>query len=152
MVELLASIDVAVVPLKRHELFKGALPSKLFEALGAGVPVVAALEGEAKELIERSQGGLFVEPENPEDMAHKIFLLYRDAELCIRLGESGSTFVRAHYNRQEIAKRFERLIFADNFPNSTTITAASADDGSDANGSHLARDTSLLKLETSKKQ
>jgi glycosyltransferase involved in cell wall biosynthesis len=152
MAEILASIDVAVVPLKRHDLFKGALPSKLFEALGAGVPIVAALDGEAKELIERSRGGLFVEPENPEDMAHKIFLLYRDADLCIRLGERGSTFVRAHYDRQEIAKRFERLIFADNFPSSTTITAATDDDGSDANSSHLAGDTSLLKLETGKEQ
>jgi glycosyltransferase involved in cell wall biosynthesis len=110
MVELLAAVDVCVVPLKRNDLFKGALPSKLFEALGAGVPVLVGLDGEAKELIEKSQSGLPVEPENPEDMAQKTFRLYQDAELCRQLGESGRAYVSKHYNRKEIAERFERLL------------------------------------------
>jgi glycosyltransferase involved in cell wall biosynthesis len=110
MFELLASIDVSVVPLKRNELFKGALPSKLFEALGAGVPVVAALEGEAKELIERSRGGMCVEPENPEDLAQKLLQLYEGPELCKQLGENGRAYVKSYYNRKEIAERFESLM------------------------------------------
>jgi glycosyltransferase involved in cell wall biosynthesis len=110
MAKLLASIDIAVVPLKRNDLFKGALPSKLFEALGAGVPVVAALDGEAKVLIEKSRGGLFVEPENPEDLAQKLLHLYEDPGLCRQLGENGRSYVTNHYNRKRIAERFEPLI------------------------------------------
>jgi glycosyltransferase involved in cell wall biosynthesis len=110
MAQLLVSIDVSVVPLKRSDLFKGALPSKLFEALGAGVPVVAALDGEAKELIERSQGGLVVEPENPEDLAEKLLQLREAPELCRQLGENGRSYVASHYNRQAIAERFEMLM------------------------------------------
>jgi len=110
MPNLLVSIDVAVVPLKRNNLFKGALPSKLFEALGAGVPVLAALDGEAKELIERADGGLFVEPENPEDLAQKLLLLYQDPELCRSLGENGRAYVSNHYSRKVIAQRFELSI------------------------------------------
>jgi glycosyltransferase involved in cell wall biosynthesis len=127
MAAVLASIDVSIVPLKRSELFKGALPSKLFEALGAGVPVIAALDGEAKELVQRSQGGLVVEPENPEDMAHKILLLYGDSELRKRLGENGRRFVHTYYNREEIAKTFEQLIDALCAPRSSAITSALAE-------------------------
>jgi glycosyltransferase involved in cell wall biosynthesis len=112
MVELLASVDVSVVPLKRNDLFKGALPSKLFEALGAGVPVLAALDGEAKELIEKSESGLLVEPEDPADMAQKALRLYQDAELCKQLGENGRAYVSNYYDRKEIAERFERLLLA----------------------------------------
>lgn len=112
MVELLASVDVCVVPLRRNDLFKGALPAKLFEALAAGVPVLAAVDGEAKELVEKSQGGLLVEPENPEDLAQKALRLYRDAELCRRLGENSPAYVLNYYNRKEIAERFERLLLS----------------------------------------
>jgi len=110
--DLLACIDVAIVPLKRDDLFKGALPSKLFEALGAGVPVIAALGGEAEKLMERSQGGIVVEPENPGQMSEAIVRLYADADLRNRLAERGPRFIRAHYNREEIAKNFETLISA----------------------------------------
>jgi glycosyltransferase involved in cell wall biosynthesis len=116
MVELLAAIDVSIVTLKRNDLFKGALPSKLFEALGAGVPVILALDGEAKKLIECSQGGLAVEPENAEDMAQKILRLYEDPELRRQLGANGRTFVVGHYNRDQIAKQFEQLVLSKNPP------------------------------------
>jgi glycosyltransferase involved in cell wall biosynthesis len=152
MVELLASVDVSVVPLKRNDLFKGALPSKLFEALGAGVPVLAALDGEAKELIEKSQSGLLVEPENPEDMAQKTLQLYKDAELRRQLGENGRTYVRVHYNREEIAKRFECLIVSANSTNMSGSITGLAQGGSDIGACHLPRDSSLCNLETSKKR
>lgn len=152
MAELLASIDVSVVLLKRNDLFKGALPSKLFEALGAGVPVVAALDGEAKELVERSRGGLFVEPENPEDMADKLLKLYRDAEVCRCLGENGKAYVGAHYDRKEIAKCFERLIVSANSTDFAGTTTGFAEGGAELDTSHLARDSSVSNSETSKEQ
>jgi glycosyltransferase involved in cell wall biosynthesis len=123
MAELLAAVDVSIVPLKGNDLFRGALPSKLFEALGAGVPVVAALDGEAKELIEKSESGLVVAPENPEEMSQAVLRLFRDPELCKRLGENGRAFVRIHHDREEIAKRFEGLFFSAVSPDRSKSTA-----------------------------
>jgi glycosyltransferase involved in cell wall biosynthesis len=151
MAELLASIDVSVVPLKGNDLFKGALPSKLFEALGAGVPVVVALEGEAKKLVETSQSGLLVKPENPEDMAQQILRLYQDSELCKRLGNNGQMFVHAHYNRKEIAEKFERLMLAVNYLDSAELIARLAEDRPDVGACHPARDSYLCTFETNKK-
>ena len=110
MAEILASVDVSIVPLKRDELFKGALPSKLFEGMGAGVPIVGALEGEARQVIEAAQCGICVEPENSAAMADAILSLYRDPELRMRLGENGRRYVAKHYNRKEIAAQFEQIL------------------------------------------
>ena len=110
MAQLLVSVDAVIVPLKRDELFKGALPSKLFEALGSGVPVVACVAGEAMELVRKSEGGLVAEPENPTDLAEKILELHRNPTLRNKLGANGTTFVRTQYNRAQIAKKCEMLI------------------------------------------
>jgi glycosyltransferase involved in cell wall biosynthesis len=112
MPDILASIDISIVPLKRTELFKGALPSKLFEALGAGVPVVAAVEGEAKRLVELSGGGIVIEPENSEKMAEAIVRLFRDPTSRQRLSVDGRNYLVAHYNRKVIADRLENLLLA----------------------------------------
>jgi len=110
--EVLTSVDVSVVPLARTELFKGALPSKLFEALGAGVPVVAAVEGEAQSLVEASGGGIVIEPENAQKMAGAIVRLFIDASLREKLSTDGRNYVAMHYNRKTIAERFENLLLA----------------------------------------
>jgi glycosyltransferase involved in cell wall biosynthesis len=112
MPEILVSVDISLVPLKRTDLFKGALPSKLFEALGSGVPVIAAVEGEAKKLVELSGGGVVVEPENAERMAEAITRLFLDRKLRQELGANGREYIVKHYNRKTIAERFEKLLLA----------------------------------------
>src|SRR3974377_725956 len=103
-------MDVLVMTLRRHDLFKGTLPSKIFEALGAAVPVVAALEGEAQRLIAEGKCGICVEPENPAAIAEAILRLFHDPALRKRLGENGREYVSKYYNRKEIANRFERVL------------------------------------------
>jgi glycosyltransferase involved in cell wall biosynthesis len=110
MPEILTAMDISLITLKRHKLFRGTLPSKLFEAIGAGIPVVAAVEGEAKSLVEASSGGLVVEPENTSEMAEAILRLYRDPGLRRRISADGRDYVAAHYNREVIAGRFESLL------------------------------------------
>lgn len=112
MPEVFTTFDVIVIPLRRHDLFKGTLPSKLFEALGAGVPVVGAFEGEAQRLIEAANCGICVEPEDSCAMAEAILTLYKDPQLRRKLGDNGREYVAKHYNRQVIAKRFEQLVAA----------------------------------------
>ena len=59
------AMDVAVIPLKKLDLFKGAIPSKIFENLAMKKPILLGVEGEAKALfIDTGKAGLFFEPEN----------------------------------------------------------------------------------------
>lgn len=110
MTEILAALDVAIVPLKKHDLFRGALPSKIFAAMEAGLPIVLSVQGEAQALVEASQCGICVEPENPAEMAAAVLKLFRDCELRVSLGKNGRVFVEQHYDRAQIAKRLEKLL------------------------------------------
>ena len=110
MPAVVGSFDLALIPLKRLELFKGALPSKMFEAMAAAVPLLASIEGEACELVEKAQAGLCIEPENPNAMADVVLQFYRDPGSLQALGRNGQRYVVEHFDRQKIADHFERLL------------------------------------------
>src|SRR5713101_7869684 len=107
MPQVFTAMDVVLISLRRDELFKGTLPCKLFEAMGAEVPVVGALEGEAQRIIAKANCGICVEPENTAAIVEAITTLYRDPDLRRRLGNNGRGYVSKNYNRREIAARFE---------------------------------------------
>lgn len=110
MPEIMGMLDAALVPLRRLDLFKGALPSKMFEAMGAGVPVIVSVEGEAKELVERSGGGIAIAPEDPQALSDAILFLRDNPSLRQRMGYSGRQFVSAHYDRRSIAQTVEKAL------------------------------------------
>jgi glycosyltransferase involved in cell wall biosynthesis len=101
--------DVSIVPLKRLPVFKKVLPSKLFELMGAGCPIICSVEGEAAELVTRAQAGLCIEPEDSEALVDAISRLRADPALRRRMGQNGQRFAKAHYLRS---------ILADNYLNS----------------------------------
>jgi glycosyltransferase involved in cell wall biosynthesis len=107
---ILTAMDAILVPLCRQELFKGALPSKLFDAMGAGKPVIAAAEGEARAIVEESGGGTCVEPENSYDLASAIMKLVRDPAAREIMGSNARSYVLHHYNRENVARKFEGLL------------------------------------------
>ena len=110
MPEIIASMDATVIPLKRLDLFKGALPSKMFEALASELPIILAVEGEAEKLIKAANAGICVEPENPDEIKDAVIELYNNKELRKRLGENGREYVEKNYSRYNITKKFEGLL------------------------------------------
>lgn len=110
MPRIIASMDATIIPLKKLDLFKGALPSKMFEALSSELPIVLAVEGEAEELINNAQAGITVEPENSHEIADAVIKLYNDLELRRRLGGNGRKYVMENYAREAITKRLEKIL------------------------------------------
>jgi glycosyltransferase involved in cell wall biosynthesis len=103
---LITACDAYVVPLRKLDLFKGAIPSKLFEPLSMGKPILLGVEGEAKELfIDEGNAGLFFEPENSDALAQNVMILSNDKALRIALGEQGRKYVRDNFDRQNIHER-----------------------------------------------
>jgi len=73
--------DVALVHLKDSPVFAGVIPSKIFEAMGMGKPVLlAGLEGEASRILDADGAGVCVPAEDPDALAEAMRELYRDAE------------------------------------------------------------------------
>lgn len=107
MPAIVAASDVAVIPLKRLDLFKGAIPSKIFENLAMKKPILLGVEGEAKELfIDEGKAGLAFIPEDHNDLISKIVSLYTDQEQLKILGENGYKYVEMNFTRDKIAMKF----------------------------------------------
>ncbi|MFV0501229.1 MAG: glycosyltransferase family 4 protein [Bacteroidales bacterium] len=111
MQEIIMDMNATIVPLKKLDLFKGAIPSKIFENLALKKPILLGLEGEAKELfIDEGNCGLAFEPENKEDLVKQILTLYNNPELSKQLGENGLKYASENFNRDKIAAGlFEEL-------------------------------------------
>lgn len=111
MQEIIMDMNATIVPLKKLDLFKGAIPSKIFENLALKKPILLGLEGEAKELfIDEGNCGLAFEPENKEDLVKQILTLYNNPELSKHLGENGLKYASENFNRDKIAEGlFEEL-------------------------------------------
>jgi glycosyltransferase involved in cell wall biosynthesis len=78
-------IDVSVIHLRKTELFTTVIPSKLFECLGMGIPVLHGVAGESAEIVEREGVGLVFEPENAEALAAGLARMAGDADLLATL-------------------------------------------------------------------
>lgn len=109
--ELVAACDAYIVPLKRNDLFKGAIPSKLFEPLAMGKPILLGVEGEAKKLfIEEGKCGIAFEPENEMQLSKCIQLLLDDRRLVSELGANGKAYILKNFDRKVINKYFYKRI------------------------------------------
>ena len=86
-------LDVALINLKKSELFEKAIPSKIFENAVMQIPILLGVDGEARSIIEKYHAGVFFEPENKEDFVQKLNLLndkvlYQECkEGCKKLAE-----------------------------------------------------------------
>jgi glycosyltransferase involved in cell wall biosynthesis len=99
-----------IIPLKRREVFKTALPSKMFDSMAAGRPIVGSLWGEAADLIVKAGCGLVVEPEDAEGLQDAVARLAADPALATRLGEQGRRYVTQHFDRSVQAARLLDLL------------------------------------------
>lgn len=107
MPQVVAASNAAVIPLKKLDLFKGAIPSKIFENLAMQKPILLGVEGEAKELfIDRGNCGLFFEPENAMDLSLKIKELEGNPAACAAYGKNAREYVSAKFDRNTIAESF----------------------------------------------
>jgi hypothetical protein len=97
-------LDVSIIHLKKTPLFETVIPSKMFECMGMGIPILHGVHGESAEIVEREQAGVVFEPENHQDLCDKLQQLRADTELFNRL--RGSSLKAAqNYDRAELAKQ-----------------------------------------------
>jgi colanic acid biosynthesis glycosyl transferase WcaI len=91
------------VPLRDTPVFRTVIPSKIFECMGMGIPVLMSLpEGEATAIVRDAGCGVCVPPENPAAMAAAIEDLADDREKRNRLAAAARA-AAPHYSRDELA-------------------------------------------------
>lgn len=101
------AIDAAVIPLKKMDLFLGAIPSKIFENAALGKPLLLSVDGEARKLfIDEGNAGLYIEPENCQMLADASLQLERNPELAKSMGDNGKNYVQKFFMRKNITKEW----------------------------------------------
>jgi glycosyltransferase involved in cell wall biosynthesis len=100
-VAFIRSLDVLSMPATYDEP-KG-MP--LVEAMACGVPVVQPRRGAFVEIVEKTGGGLLVEPDDAESLAEGLYRVWQDRALRDELGRRGYDGVRAHYTIEHSADR-----------------------------------------------
>jgi glycosyltransferase involved in cell wall biosynthesis len=101
---LVAAADIVLVPLKMY--ITGAVPSKLYEAMASGRPVLLVAGGEAAEIVRNHQTGIVVEPGDVASLVQAIRTLYTQPDLRKTLGENGRRVAEQYFDRSTIAGRF----------------------------------------------
>ena len=104
MPELWSLCDVSLVHLKDTPLFETVIPSKIFESMGMGLPIVISVpKGESSGIIEESEVGVVTPPENPEALALAIKQI-KDDDLLLSKLQINSLRAADHYNRRTLAQ------------------------------------------------
>lgn len=113
MPAIFAQADALLVTLNRSEILAQTVPSKVQSYLGAGKPVIAALDGEGARIVSEAGAGLAVPAEDPAGLADAIRRL-ADMSAADRaaLGDAGRRYFAAHFEPAMLAKRLLALLTA----------------------------------------
>lgn len=102
-------LDVSIIHLKKTDLFTTVIPSKLFECMGMGIPVLHGVAGESAAIVEQNGVGLVFEPENAEQLVAGLIRLRDDNEEYRKLHEN-CLAAASRYDRTALAGKMLRII------------------------------------------
>ena len=101
---LVAASDVCLVTLKRSEVFKTVIPTKMLEFMACAKAIVLAVQGQASELLKAAGAGICVPPQDPVSMVAAIRRLRDDRDLCRSLGQNGRSYIVENLSRRQTAE------------------------------------------------
>ena len=106
MPAVIAAADACLAILKPIEMYKTTYPNKVFDYMAAGKPIVLAIDGVIREVVKKSDCGIFCQPGNPQEMSQAILKLYQDPESARQKGLNGQRYLAEHFDRARIAADF----------------------------------------------
>ncbi len=101
-----SAANLCLVMLKKTELFKTVIPTKLLEYMACERPVIVAVDGQARQIVEESGAGVFVEPENSRALAAAILELAKAPERRRQMGSSGRQYILNKFSREKTARNY----------------------------------------------
>jgi len=107
---MLAATDIFLVLLRKNDLFKTVIPSKIFEAMAMSLPIISNVDGECRAILEKAGCGLCIEPGNDLKLAEAIAFLADKVNLRYLWGRNGRKFVEKEFNRDDLAREYLSLI------------------------------------------
>jgi glycosyltransferase involved in cell wall biosynthesis len=104
--QVYAASDVCVAMLRDLPLFRSVIPSKAFEFMGAGRPILTTVDGESRTIIERARAGVFSQPGQVAPFVANLKRLAAHPLAREAMGRAGRAYVERHYSRSALAERY----------------------------------------------
>jgi glycosyltransferase involved in cell wall biosynthesis len=109
MAEALAAADACIAILKPITLYATVYPNKVFDYMAAGRPVILAIDGVIRQVVEAAQGGFFTPPGDAAAMAEAISHLADDPSQARQMGLNARAYVEAHFDRPALARQLAEI-------------------------------------------
>jgi len=107
---VLAAADCGIAILRPIPLFATTFPNKVFDCMAAGRPVVLAIDGVIRSVVEEAGAGVAVPPGNPAALAEAIRSLAADPAAVRGMGRRGRAHAEAAFDRARLAAQMERIL------------------------------------------
>lgn len=111
MPQALAAADACIAILKPVPLYKTVYPNKVFDYMAAGRPVLLAIDGVIRDVVEQSGAGIYTPPGDAGALAGAIRRLRNDPALCMELGRHGRVYIEQNFDRAVLAERLRDIFF-----------------------------------------
>ena len=109
MMHHLQNSSVGVVPLIRTDTFRDALPTKMFDYMACGLPILLGVEGIAEEVLNVSKAGIAFVPDDSDSLSFAIRTVMNDPERLNPMAMSGREYVQMNFLRSKQAEKLEML-------------------------------------------
>jgi glycosyltransferase involved in cell wall biosynthesis len=110
MREVLGAADACLATLRDIPLFRTTYPNKVFDYMAAGRPVLLAIDGVIRDVVEEARAGIFVPPGDASALAAAVRRVMAAPDEARAMGERGRAAVCARFDRSRQAEDFERLL------------------------------------------
>jgi hypothetical protein len=111
--ELFKSIQRAnlmMVTYKKSDTFRFNIPSKIFEFMALGKPIIINLEGEGAKIISEARAGECIAEDDSKELAKTILKYYSNQSLAKELGDNGKKYSFLHFNQENLTNKLEDII------------------------------------------
>ncbi len=102
--------NVCLVLLKKNDLFKTVIPTKMLEFMSCACPVILGVDGQARAILEEANAGLVIEPENSAALVDAILYLAANPKSAREMGHNGREHILRKYSRRQTAERYVRVL------------------------------------------
>jgi len=102
--------DACLVLLRKTEVFKTVIPSKMLEFMSCARPIILGVDGQARQIIDEAGAGMVIEPENPDALVGAIEKLQEDRELGHTMGRRGREYIQKNFARASTAQKYIEVL------------------------------------------
>ncbi len=106
----LAAADACLAILKPLEAYKTTYPNKVFDYMAAGRPLLLAIDGVSRRVVEDAGCGVFVPPGDAAALAQAVLQLAADPQTAREMGKRGRAYLEAHFHRGKLAQQLAEIL------------------------------------------